>query len=288
MLIFAPTAHPQRNNKTINLTIKRCILEFWGGDIESVYKEAVAVSSWLAPPSRVARGGNRAAQAAEDSNNFGAAKMRFCQASPVGTIDDGNVGTVEVLHPPPLPPLGLEPRERPHSQKYHFPRDICKMILSAPQTTLAGVRADTINAFVNLVEWEGVEVQPLLQTLCDLIYRGIIPAEVKKVFFSDTYLLCLYKDPWNPSKLRPIGVPTALRRIVASHIVQYGRDRFVRDLLPHRFAIGVKGDMNSSLRPPSLQRRDTLSCQSSVANAPCAALCISILRTCSTKCRERR
>ncbi|KAL7529534.1 hypothetical protein ACHAWF_006430, partial [Thalassiosira exigua] len=251
MLIFAPTARPQRNNHSINLTIKRRILEFRGGDIEGLYEEAMAVSSWLAPPNRVARGGNRAAQAAADSDNFRTAKMRFCQECPVATINDGNVRKIEALYPPPLPPLGHEPRERLHSQEYRLPGDICKTILSAPRTTAAGVHADTIDAFANLLEWEGAEVRPLVQTLCDLVYRGIIPDEVKK-FFSDTYLFCLYKEPGNHDKLRPIGVPTALRRIVASHIVKHGRERFARDLLPYNFAIGVKGGMNFIIKATQL------------------------------------
>ncbi|KAL7540620.1 hypothetical protein ACHAWF_006742, partial [Thalassiosira exigua] len=90
-----------------------------------------------------------------------------------------------------------------------------------------------------------------LQTLCDLVYRGIIPEEVKK-FFSDTYFFCLYKEPGNPSKLWPIGIPAALRRIVASHIVKYGRERFPWDLLPHNFAIGVKGGMNFVIKATQL------------------------------------
>ncbi|KAL7546780.1 hypothetical protein ACHAWF_010127 [Thalassiosira exigua] len=113
---------------------------------------------------------------------------------------------------------------------------------------VAGVWADTIDAFVNLVKWGRVEVQPLLQTLCDLIYRGIIlPVEVKK-FLSDT----LYKDPGNPSKLWPIGVPTALRCIVTSHIVQYDQERFALDLLPHFFVIGVKGGTNFVIKVTQL------------------------------------
>ncbi|KAL7546779.1 hypothetical protein ACHAWF_010126, partial [Thalassiosira exigua] len=114
-----------------------------------------------------------------------------------------------------------------------------------------GVRADTIDAFVNLVEWGGVEVQPLRQTFCDLIHQGIIPAEVQK-FFSNTYIFCLYKDPGNPRKLQPIGVPTFLCRIVASHIIQYNQEQFARDLLPHNFAIGVKGDVNFVIKVAQL------------------------------------
>ncbi|KAL7553176.1 hypothetical protein ACHAWF_017394, partial [Thalassiosira exigua] len=72
------------------------------------------------------------------------------------------------------------------------------------------------------------------------------------MYFSDTYLFCLYKDPDDTSKMRPITVPTALRRVLASHVVQYGRDRFARDLLPYNFAIGVKGGMNFVIKATQL------------------------------------
>eukprot|EP00985_Skeletonema_marinoi_P025285 scaffold18439_cov192-Skeletonema_marinoi.AAC.7 len=34
----------------------------------------------------------------------------------------------------------------------------------------------------------------------------------------ETYLFCLHKDPDDSSKVRPIEVPTAIRRIIGNHI----------------------------------------------------------------------
>ncbi|KAL7550151.1 hypothetical protein ACHAWF_013397 [Thalassiosira exigua] len=77
----------------------------------------------------------------------------------------------------------------------------------------------------------------------DLIYRGQVPQAVRR-FFSDGYLFCLYKDPHDKSKLRPLGVPSALRRLIVSHVCRHGKAKFAMDLLPYNFAIGVPGGMN--------------------------------------------
>ena len=63
-------------------------------------------------------------------------------------------------------------------------------------------------------------------------------------YFSNTYLFCLYKDENNPSKLRPIGFPTALQRIIASHVARTFRKRFAKDLLPHNFAAGIENGID--------------------------------------------
>ena len=79
--------------------------------------------------------------------------------------------------------------------------------------------------------------------MCDLIYRGRVPPDARQ-YLRDTYLFCLHKDPGDPSKLRPLGIPLALRRLVASHVAISFRHRFARHLLPYNFAVGVGGGMD--------------------------------------------
>ncbi|KAL7547028.1 LOW QUALITY PROTEIN: hypothetical protein ACHAWF_010340 [Thalassiosira exigua] len=109
---------------------------------------------------------------------------------------------VEGLYLPPLPFIEGESQSRPHSQEYHLPGDVCDTILKAPQTMAARVRADTIDAFVSLVECKGPELQHLIQNLFDSVYQGIVPEEVR-MFFPDTYLFCLYKNPEDQTKMHP-------------------------------------------------------------------------------------
>ncbi|KAL7527363.1 hypothetical protein ACHAWF_002150 [Thalassiosira exigua] len=125
-------------------------------------------------------------------------------------------------------------------QDYHLPGDICETIRQAPRTTAAGVHCDTLDSFVDLVKMEDEAINGNIRRLFDLIYRGEVPRSVRR-FFSDGYLFCLYKDPHDKSKLQPLGVPSALRRLIASHVCWYGKARFALDLLPFNFAIGVPG-----------------------------------------------
>lgn len=58
--------------------------------------------------------------------------------------------------------------------------------------------------------------------------------------FSSTYFLALYKDPKDLSWLRPIGIGTALRRLVAAHLCAVHKNRIADHLLPYNWAIGIK------------------------------------------------
>jgi hypothetical protein len=51
----------------------------------------------------------------------------------------------------------------------------------------------------------------------DLIYENKLPENIK-LYFIDVHIFCLHKDPLDPTKLRPIGIPTAIQRLIASHV----------------------------------------------------------------------
>ena len=76
---------------------------------------------------------------------------------------------------------------------------------------------DSINAFIDLVKLNDKVINTNLQQLFNTIYLGKIPLAACH-FFTDTYLFCLHKDPTDEKKLWPIGIPTAIRRIIATHI----------------------------------------------------------------------
>jgi hypothetical protein len=75
-----------------------------------------------------------------------------------------------------------------------------------------------------------------------LVYQGKIPEKARD-FFNNTYLFCLHKDPHDLQKLRPIGIPTSVRRIIASHIAQQWKEKFALHLLPINYAVGVPNGM---------------------------------------------
>jgi len=59
-----------------------------------------------------------------------------------------------------------------------------------------------------------------------------------------TYLVVLQKEPNDPYKLRPLGVPSAIRRITAMLLLMNYRSRFAEHALPFKYAIGVNGGID--------------------------------------------
>ena len=53
-------------------------------------------------------------------------------------------------------------------------------------------------------------------------------------------------------KLRPIGIPSASRRIIASHVTALSKARFAMDLLPFNFTIGVNQGMDFIIKSTQL------------------------------------
>jgi hypothetical protein len=65
-----------------------------------------------------------------------------------------------------------------------------------------------------------------------------LPQCIKR-YFTDVYLFCLHKDPNDTTKPRPLGIPAAIRRLIASHVARTLRDMFSSHLLPYNYAVGV-------------------------------------------------
>ena len=87
-----------------------------------------------------------------------------------------------------------------------------------------------------------------IRCLFNLVFQGWIPPEEAAVFFTDAYLFFLHKDPDDLTKLRPIAIPSGMRRLTASHIMVSYRQPFATDMLPLNYAIGVDGGMDSIIK----------------------------------------
>ena len=70
--------------------------------------------------------------------------------------------------------------------------------------------------------------------------NGDVPPKIVKILCT-TYLAALSKDPTDHTKLCPLGIPSAIRRITDSHVNQR---RFAQYLLSFNVAIGVNGGIN--------------------------------------------
>jgi hypothetical protein len=62
---------------------------------------------------------------------------------------------------------------------------------------------------------------------------------VIKHYFTDVYLFCLHKDPNDHSKLCPLGIPTAIGRLIATHLARSLKSKFAFHLLPYNHAVGI-------------------------------------------------
>jgi hypothetical protein len=113
---------------------------------------------------------------------------------------------------------------------------------------------DSMDIFVSLAKSPSAEVHSELTTFFTRIYNGEVH-ELIVPYLTSTYLFCLHKDLEDPTKLCPIGVPTptAIQRILASHVAKAFRTTFARHLLPYNYAIGVPNCMDFVVKATQLQ-----------------------------------
>ncbi|KAL7533884.1 hypothetical protein ACHAWF_004651 [Thalassiosira exigua] len=157
---------------------------------------------------------------------------RLCASDGIAKINNSNIAAIKRLF---AESIGAADEPSPNPQEYHLPGNVCRTIKKARKGVDAGPYADTLDGFIGLVRLGISEINDGVRRLFDLIYCARLPAEVVH-FMSDSYLFCLFKDPDDPSKMRPIAIPCALRRLLASHVTAEEREAFAMNLLPYQFA----------------------------------------------------
>ena len=251
-LIFAPK--PPKSNDSINKCITRRFAKFHCGLIAELHAEALMIESWSPstknskPPSV----SEKNVMAALDVDNLRSGYTRLCKEAPVETMHDDNIKIIEALFPPKLPLANTNNRIRTRKQSSTSPTpqkvvNIHNTILRQQQGKAPGLLNDSIDIFIYIAELISQKKLPnfnstILDNALQFIMDGNLPPDIKP-FFCDTYLVALRKDPTDHTKLRPIGIPSAIRRIIASYISQTNSSHFNSYLLPHNFAAGVKGGM---------------------------------------------
>ncbi len=244
-MILAPTPQNMRQNKTIKQLIHQRLCTFQSGDIESLFQDTTFNSNWnSSKPRPTTNTGNTAAQLAADSDNYRTAISRACTFNKIASIDEFNISTVKKLYPQPVSTNETLPAPNPSNiQPTFLPGNICDTIRTAPKNKGTGVYSDSIDTFIHLAKRHDNTTDKNIQCLFQLIFEGSIPTEAKH-FFTDTYLFCLHKDEMDKRKLRPIGIPTAIRRIISRHIAQHWKEKFALHLLPYNYAVGIPNGMD--------------------------------------------
>jgi hypothetical protein len=98
---------------------------------------------------------------------------------------------------------------------------------------------DSIDLSIALVKKAPPPVKNDISFIFDQIYKNNIPATIRR-FFMDMYLFCLHKDPSDHSKLRPLGIPTAIRRLVATHVTRTLKSKFAAHVFLYNFVVSIK------------------------------------------------
>jgi len=82
-----------------------------------------------------------------------------------------------------------------------------------------------------------------------------LQSHLLKRYFTDVYLYCLHKDPKDTTKLHPLGIPTAIRHLITSHVARTLRDKFSSHLLPFNYAVGVPNGSDFVVKAMQLSKK---------------------------------
>jgi hypothetical protein len=114
------------------------------------------------------------------------------------------------------------------------------------------MNADSIDIFIDLVQANIESTSINLNFIFNRIYQNNLPPPIKR-YFAEVYLFCLRKDPLDKSKLRPLGIPKAIQRLIASHIAHTFREKFACHMLPFNYAVGTPNGTNLIINTMQLQ-----------------------------------
>ncbi len=211
-------------------------------------------------------GHNRTAQKTADSDQFQTAVQRAVTATSVASIDTSNIAFVNKLYTHPVPDQH-HPPPPPPPQTYALPGDICTTIQHASRHKGAGVNADSIDIFIDIVNANIPSVPTNLNFIFNQIYTSNLPPTIK-CYFTNVYLFCLHKDPMDKTKLRPLGIPTAIRCLMASHVAHTFCEKFARHMLPFNYAVGTPSGSNLIITTMQLQVEKYITLPQSTDNLP--------------------
>ena len=105
------------------------------------------------------------------------------------------------------------------------------------------------------------------------ILNGKVPAKIGKVLRT-TYLVALEKDPDDLSKLRPLGVPSAICCIAVVLLLQLHRSSFTQYLLPFNYAIRANGDIDMTTTGIQLAVEEFITAPEEKGNPPSKLWCL--------------
>ena len=271
-LILAPKPYSSSsNNKKKDLSIRKLIYHrirlFRSGQLEQLYNESCLVhsrsrSSYAAtPPDK-----NACAQEAADNDNFRSCQTRLGNDLGIAPLNEANIPIIEKLFPPSLQ-LNIREQRRNRGSHMHTrssinkkklvftPQEVINHLLRLRRHKAPGIQVDSLDLFIKLARRRSNEKRKKdhrrdksittqnLASFFTIIAQGNLPPAVTELIRT-TYLVALQKDANDLTKLRPLGIPAAIRRITASMIVYKFKSDFAEYLLPFNYAVGISGGLD--------------------------------------------
>ena len=114
------------------------------------------------------------------------------------------------------------------------------ILLGLNRAKAAGNELDSLDIFIKLAALHKRQTMKNQRSFVNInivaaffstIIQGNIPAKIAKILRT-TYMVALRKCEVDQTKLRPLGIPSAIRRVAAKVILHIFRPHFARHLLP--------------------------------------------------------
>jgi hypothetical protein len=189
-----------------------------------------------------------------DLDNFKSAKAQVTKHAPVALINQENLHVLQGLHPPSLQRGCIKARTTTRSggtrRKFKAtPSQVIQTLSHLNRGKATGINCDSLDLYINaarclnLNNSQDYAKAQSLAGFFNKVINGDVPAAFQ-TFIRQTYLVALEKDPDDKTKLRPLGVPSAIRRISGILILKEYAPTFAEYLLPYNYAIGVNGGID--------------------------------------------
>lgn len=249
--------HPRPNTGTHmspGNTVKYRLSLFRQGRIPELYQQAHAPRS-TPTTTRPQPNLDHAAQLATDEDNYHTAYARITKAMPVAAITPEVRELCLQLYPPPTTYQSRHRATRQHGNQPTIQVEedtLAKTLQKLKKGTAAGPFGDlpdTAKAFA-LYQPPHSNHQPYLQrftSILELILNHQVPPAISPLLAA-SHFMALHKDPEDPTKLRPISMGSALRRVAGKYIMEVYSTAFATYLLPlGQFGIALQGGMQLAI-----------------------------------------
>ncbi len=93
-----------------------------------------------------------------------------------------------------------------------------------------------------------------------------------KCYFTYVYLFCLHKDSNDHYKLCPLGIPTAIQQLIATHVPRSLKSKFASHLLPYNYAVSIPDGMSFVVKAMQLAIEKYINAPQQAHPPTCAAV----------------